>query len=260
MSARESAQPDPRPKTSRPMSIGEVRPERVALVHDCSSPCAAANACSTRCASSFPRRPYTPWCASPGIATPRIEAMKHVSSRAGRLPGVSKKHRWLLPLYPSAIEALDISEFDLVVSSSHCVAKGSFPAGRRACLLLPHAGALCLGSHRGLPARQLDFAAVGPAGDGAAASGCATGTCALLAASFLRRQQRQYGQQVSNSSMVATPWSCRLLPIAPSSPRIWRRLWTKSAMYSALGGMVPYKRVDLAVAAYALMPERKLVI
>ncbi|MCB0404610.1 MAG: glycosyltransferase [Bdellovibrionales bacterium] len=43
-------------------------------------------------------------------------------------PSVSKYYRYLLPLFPTAIERLDLSGFDLVISSSHCVAKGVIAA------------------------------------------------------------------------------------------------------------------------------------
>ncbi|MEZ4749655.1 MAG: hypothetical protein R3B54_03215 [Bdellovibrionota bacterium] len=39
-------------------------------------------------------------------------------------PAISKYYRYLLPLFPMAVERLDLRKFDLVVSSSHCVAKG----------------------------------------------------------------------------------------------------------------------------------------
>jgi glycosyltransferase involved in cell wall biosynthesis len=39
-----------------------------------------------------------------------------------------KWYRYLLPLMPAAIESLDLRKFDLVVSLSHCVAKGVKPA------------------------------------------------------------------------------------------------------------------------------------
>jgi glycosyltransferase involved in cell wall biosynthesis len=35
-----------------------------------------------------------------------------------------KKYRQLLPLLPIAVRSLDVSDFELVISSSHCVAKG----------------------------------------------------------------------------------------------------------------------------------------
>jgi glycosyltransferase involved in cell wall biosynthesis len=41
-----------------------------------------------------------------------------------RIPGAEKRYRHLLPLMPRAIESFDLAGFDLVISSSHCVAKG----------------------------------------------------------------------------------------------------------------------------------------
>ena len=41
-----------------------------------------------------------------------------------RLPFATKKHRMYLPLYPFAVEQFDLRGYDLVISSSHCVAKG----------------------------------------------------------------------------------------------------------------------------------------
>lgn len=38
-------------------------------------------------------------------------------------PKISKIYRHLLPTFPLAIRNLDVSEFDLIISSSHCVAK-----------------------------------------------------------------------------------------------------------------------------------------
>lgn len=41
-----------------------------------------------------------------------------------RLPGATSRWRWLLPLMPAAFESFDLSEYDVVVSSSHACAKG----------------------------------------------------------------------------------------------------------------------------------------
>ncbi|MEO8753970.1 MAG: glycosyltransferase family 4 protein, partial [Casimicrobiaceae bacterium] len=41
-----------------------------------------------------------------------------------RFPGARRHFRMLLPLFPRAIESLDVSAYDLVLSSSHAVAKG----------------------------------------------------------------------------------------------------------------------------------------
>src|SRR5690242_941347 len=41
-----------------------------------------------------------------------------------KLPFAQKKYRAYLPLMPLAIEQLDVSKYDLVISNSHAVAKG----------------------------------------------------------------------------------------------------------------------------------------
>jgi glycosyltransferase involved in cell wall biosynthesis len=41
-----------------------------------------------------------------------------------RMPAIARRHRLYLPLMPIAIEQFDLSEYDLVVSSSYAVAKG----------------------------------------------------------------------------------------------------------------------------------------
>ena len=53
-----------------------------------------------------------------------------IVSWLNRLPGVGRYYRYLLPLAPAAVEGFDLRGYDLVLSSSHAVAKGvRVPAG-----------------------------------------------------------------------------------------------------------------------------------
>ncbi len=61
----------------------------------------------------------------PGSTSPRIESHPIRTTFIQRLPLAGRHYRWYLPLFPRAIESLDLSGFDLVLSSSHCVAKGA---------------------------------------------------------------------------------------------------------------------------------------
>ena len=65
----------------------------------------------------------------PGSVSPLIESRPIHASFVGRLPGVARRYRSFLPLFPAAIERFDLRGYDLVVSSSHCVAKGVRPGG-----------------------------------------------------------------------------------------------------------------------------------
>src|SRR6266849_4942880 len=59
-----------------------------------------------------------------GKASGFIESHRIVTSWLNRIPGIYRYYRNFLPLFPAAIESLDLSGFDLVISSSHAVAKG----------------------------------------------------------------------------------------------------------------------------------------
>ncbi len=60
----------------------------------------------------------------PGSCSETIESRAIHTSWVNDLPRAEKIYRHLLPVLPAAIESMDVSDFDLVVSSSHCVAKG----------------------------------------------------------------------------------------------------------------------------------------
>ena len=59
----------------------------------------------------------------PGSTSPRIEALRITASPLSRLPGAARHYRKLLPLFPAAIERLRLPPCDLVLSTSHAVAK-----------------------------------------------------------------------------------------------------------------------------------------
>lgn len=65
-----------------------------------------------------------------GLLSPRIENRRITTSTALRLPGVRRRFRSLLPLFPTLIEQFNLDPYDLVISSSHCVAKSVVRAGR----------------------------------------------------------------------------------------------------------------------------------
>jgi glycosyltransferase involved in cell wall biosynthesis len=63
----------------------------------------------------------------PGSQPREIEQMEIRTSFAQKLPLALRYYRQYLPLLPAAIERLDLRGYDLVISSSHCVAKGVLP-------------------------------------------------------------------------------------------------------------------------------------
>ena len=66
----------------------------------------------------------------PGSVSRGIERYPIRPSYLNELPGAARHYRQYLPLFARGVESFDLSGFDIVVSSSHCVAKGAIaPTG-----------------------------------------------------------------------------------------------------------------------------------
>lgn len=66
-----------------------------------------------------------------GSVSAAIERHRIRTSAIQRLPFASRLYRHYLPLFPAAIEALDLDGYDAVISISHCAAKSVVVRGAR---------------------------------------------------------------------------------------------------------------------------------
>jgi len=78
-------------------------------------------------AEIFPDAPIYTLFHFPGSQIEDIEKRRFHTSFIQRLPFLRSKFRHYLPLFPLAAELFDLQDFDLIISSSHCVAKGIIP-------------------------------------------------------------------------------------------------------------------------------------
>ena len=104
------------------------RTPRTALVHDWLTGMRGGEGVLEAIAGLFPEAPIFTLLHLPGSVSPALEAHPIRTSFVQRLPGVRRHYRRWLPLFPAAIEDFDLAGFELVISSSHCVAKGAIPA------------------------------------------------------------------------------------------------------------------------------------
>lgn len=80
--------------------------------------------CLEVCGELFPEAPIFTLLHVKGSVSPELEKHRIITSPLQRLPWASTRYRYYLPLFPVLIESFDLSGFDLILSSSHCVAKG----------------------------------------------------------------------------------------------------------------------------------------
>jgi glycosyltransferase involved in cell wall biosynthesis len=98
---------------------------RVALVHDWLTGMRGGEKCLEVLCEMFPRADLFTLVHERGSVSAAIENRRVTESWIARLPLGRRAYRWFVPLYPLAVESFDLSRYDLIVSTSHCAAKGA---------------------------------------------------------------------------------------------------------------------------------------
>jgi glycosyltransferase involved in cell wall biosynthesis len=75
----------------------------------------------------FPHAPIITLIHNPRAVSDLINRHPVATSWLQKVPAIMKHYRWFLPFFPSAIEHLAVPHARLLISTSHCVAKGIKP-------------------------------------------------------------------------------------------------------------------------------------
>ena len=100
---------------------------RVAIIHDWLITTRGGEKCLEAFCELFPTADVYTLIFAPDRVSNLIKSMNISTSRLNAIPFIERFYRYCLPLFPRAIESFDLSGYDLILSSSHCVAKGVFP-------------------------------------------------------------------------------------------------------------------------------------
>ena len=101
---------------------------KVALAHDWLNGMRGGERCLDLICREFPDAELHTLLFRPELVSEAIRNRKVHESGLARLPFFRERYRWFLPLFPAAIESFRVAEgTDLVLSTSHCVAKGLVP-------------------------------------------------------------------------------------------------------------------------------------
>ncbi|MDE9461691.1 glycosyltransferase family 4 protein [Xenorhabdus bovienii] len=183
--------------------------------------------------------------------------IRPVTTFIQKLPGARKHYQKYLPLMPLAIEQLDVSNVDVVISSSHAVAKGILTgpdqlhisyvhSPMRYAWDLQHQYLRESGINKGFKGlitkwllhklRLWDYRT-------------ANGVDHFVANSHFiaRRIKKVYGR---DATVIYPPVAIEHFPCIEQ----------KEDFYFTASRMVPYKKMDLIVEAFTQMPDKQLVV
>ncbi|AGQ30298.1 glycosyltransferase family 4 protein [Serratia liquefaciens] len=174
-----------------------------------------------------------------------------------KLPFSKKKYRGYLPLMPFAVEQLDLSMYDVIISSSHAVAKGVItgPDQLHICMCYSPIRYAWDLQHQYLKESQLE-----------------SGIKSFFARYFLHKIRlwdirSSYG--VDNFIAISTFIKHRInkcyrrdsdVIYPPVFVEDFETVFDKDDFYMTSSRQVPYKKIDLIVEAFNKMPDKKLIV
>jgi glycosyltransferase involved in cell wall biosynthesis len=174
-----------------------------------------------------------------------------------KLPFAKTRYRSMLPLMTLAIEQLDVSAYDVVISSSHAVAKGVLTGPDQIHISYVHSPMRYAWDLQHQYLKE---------------SGLTKGLKGWIA-KYLLHKMRLWDQRtangvdyfVANSDFIARRiWKtyrreARVIYPGVVNPA-FKPGYTKENFYVAVSRFVPYKKMDLIVESFAQMPHKKLIV
>lgn len=174
-----------------------------------------------------------------------------------QLPFAKKFYRYYLPWMPLAIEQLDVSQYDIVISNSHALAKGVITGPDQlhiSCILSPMRYAWDL-QHQYLTESGLNHGLKGwfakhilhkmRIWDQRTANSV---DHYIAISNFIARRVKKYYQR--HADIIYPPVDTN--QFRPDGP--------KEDYYIAISRLVPYKKMPLIVEAFANMPNKRLLV
>jgi len=231
-------------------------PKRIAIVHEWFTSMRGGEKCVEALCEVFPEATLFALLHVKGSVSPTIEHMPIRTSFVQHLPFAAEHYRYYLPLFPSAIERLDVSDFDLVISSNHCVAKGVRAA--------PHTLHIC---YCYTPMRYIwglydEYF-------GKDRAGFITRAGMKLFLNYLRRWDVRTAVRPNHFVAISHNVRHRIREIYGRSsdiiyPPVDASVFTLSRRredyFLIVSALVPYKRVDLAIEAFNRTGDKLLIV
>lgn len=173
------------------------------------------------------------------------------------LPTSKSNHRKFLPLFPLAIEQFDLSEYDLILSSSASVAKGVLTHSNQLHICYCHSPMRYAWDlyHQYLNEANLN-----------------SGIKSWIAKYFLHKirlwdviSTNRVDYFIANSNYIAKRIKKiynrdAIVIYPPVNTENFELIEEKEDFYLAVSRMVPYKKMDLIVEAFSEMPDKKLIV
>jgi glycosyltransferase involved in cell wall biosynthesis len=232
---------------------------KIAIVHEWLTVIAGSESCFKEFAHMYPKADiFVLVSDEKSLIKLNIDPSRVTNSFIQKLPKAKTKWKNYLPLFPFAVEQFDLSEYDLIISSSHAVAKGVITNANQThiCYIYSPIRYAWDLYHQYLDESNLKNGVKG------------------LIAKWVLHYVRKWDRTTANNVDEFIPISKYI------EKRVWRTYRRKSYkviyppvsvneftlkeekedFYLAASRLVPYKKIDLIVEAFSQMPNKMLIV
>lgn len=229
---------------------------KIALVHDWLTGMRGGEKVLEVLCELFPTATIFTLLHNEGSVSRTIENLPIRTSFINNLPLKAKRYRNYLPLFPRAVESFDLSGFDLILSTSHAVAKGACPPKGALHLCYCHT-----------PMRyvwELYDEYFGPGKAGPVTRMVMPVLAERLRIWDVRSSDRVHAFIANSRNVAGRIRQYYHRPADVIYPPVDVKQFTVSekdeGYYLVVSALVPYKRVDLAVHAFQELGERLVIV
>ncbi len=230
---------------------------KTALVHDWLTTLGGAEKCLQSIQHLFPSPLFTLVCDPALLSQIGLTKTRVITSFIQKLPWAKRHYPRYLPLFPLAIEQFDLSSYDLILSSSHAVAKGVVTSSDQWHICYCHTPMRYAWDlyHLYLTQHHLQRTP--------------KGFIAKIFLHYLRLWDAQSAQRVdayiANSHYVAarikkTYRRNATVIYPPVNTRFFTPYERKEPFYLTVSRLVPYKNTAVLLDAFSLLPDKTLVV
>ncbi len=225
---------------------------RVVLCHDWLTGMRGGERVLEILCEGFPQAPIFTLIHNPNAISATINRHPIHTSWLQAIPGIEKRYRYFLPFFPSAIEHFKVPPADLIISTSHCVAKGLRSQSPQLCYCFTPMRYAWLFHDEYLKGNPLKKILARP----------------VLA--WLRHWDRNTAQRVTRFVGISHYIAARINRFYDREadvlyPPVDLERWTPDFQPAGdfdliTSALVPYKKIDLAVTAYNRTGRRLKIV
>lgn len=230
---------------------------KTAIVHDWLVNIGGAEKCLKEIYDIYPSDLFTLVFKEESAISLGIDDKRISSSFIQKLPNATENYRSYLYVFPTAVERFDVSNYEIIISSSHAVAKGVRSSSKQFHICYCYTPIRYAWDLRSQYLKEANL------------EKGIKGKLANIVLDYIKKWDYAVSNRVDEFIAISKYIADRIkrsygreakVIYPPVDTEAFTLGMVKEEFFLAASRMVPYKKMDLIVEAFSMMPDKKLVV